>query len=79
MDILELPQHFLFESSVSHTCKIWLKWFRFYLTVTEKYKKDDKIKTSILLTYIGRNGREIYKTFTFNLADDDIKLEPVLN
>ena len=49
------------------------------MTATKKYKKDDKIKTSMLLTYIGRNGREIYETFTFNLADDDIKLEPVLN
>ena len=49
------------------------------MAATEKDNKDDKIKTSMLLTFIGQKGREIYKTFTFNSADDEIKLEPVLN
>ena len=79
MDKLEPPQHFLFEGNVSHTWKLWLKQFRFYLTATEKDNKDDKIKTSMLLTCIGQKGREIYETFTFDSADDEMKLEPVLS
>ena len=79
MDKLELLQHFLFEGIVSHTWKLWLKQFHSYLAATEKDNKDDKIKTAMLLTFIGQKGREIYKTFTFNSADDEIKLEPVLN
>ena len=79
MDKLEPPQHFLFEGNVSHTWKLWLKQFCFYLTATEEDNKDDKIKTSMLLTCIGQKGREIYETFTFNSADDEMKLEPVLN
>ena len=63
---LEPPQHFLFEGNVSHTWKLLLKQFRFYLTATEKDKIYDKIKTSMLLTSIGQTGREIYDTFTFD-------------
>ena len=33
----------------------------------------------MLLTCIGQKGRENYETFTFDSADDEIKLKPVLN
>ena len=33
----------------------------------------------MLLTCIGQKGREIYGTFTFDSADDEIKLESILN
>ena len=58
---------------------LWPKLFPFYLTATEKDNKDDMIKTPMLLTCICQKGREIYKTFTFDSADDEMKLEPVLN
>ena len=64
---------------MSHAWKLWLKQFRFYLTATEKEYKDDKIKTSMLLTCTCQKGREIYKTFTFDSADDEMKIEPILN
>ena len=53
MDKLEPPQHFLFEGNVSHTWKLWLKQLWFYLIVTKRDNKDDKVKTSMLLTCIG--------------------------
>ena len=56
------------------TWRLWLKEFHFYLIATEKDNKDDKIETSMLLTCIG----QIYDTFTFDLADDERKLEPAL-
>ena len=80
MDKLGLSHHFLFEGSVSHIWKAWLKHFRFYLTATEKDSKDEKIKNSmVLLTCIGQKGGKIYETFTFDAADDEMKLEPVFN
>ena len=33
----------------------------------------------MLLTCIGQKGRKIYKTIAFTLAEDKMKLEPVLN
>ena len=51
MDKLESPQAFSFDSNVSHSWKLWLKHFDFYLAVTEKDTKGDKIKTSIFLTF----------------------------
>ena len=46
---------------------------------TESDTKSDKIKTSILLTWIGDHGREIYETFEFTTAGDSLKLIPVLD
>ena len=47
MDKLEPPHAFSFDGNVSHSWKLWLKHFEFYLTATEKESKSDKIKTSI--------------------------------
>ena len=78
MEKLEPPQAFSFDGNVSHNWKLWLKHFNFYLTATEKDAKNDKIKTSILLTCIGHKGREIYETFSFDVPGDEMKLAPVL-
>ena len=59
MDKLEPPQAFSFDSNVSHSWKLWLKHFDFYLAATEKDTKGDKIKTSIFLTCIVQKGREM--------------------
>ena len=42
MDKLEPLQAFSFDSNVSHSWKLWLKHFDFYLAVTEKDTKGDK-------------------------------------
>ena len=61
MDKLEPPQAFSFDGNVSHSWKLWLKHFDFYLAATEKDTKGDKI---------GQKGREIYGTFTFEPGDE---------
>ena len=58
MDDLEPPHSFSFERNVSQGWKLWLKHFKFYLTATEKDGKNDKVKTSVLLTCIGRWWKE---------------------
>ena len=77
MDKLEPPQAFSFDGTASHSWKLWLKHFDFYLAAIEQDTKVDKIKTSISLTGIGQKGREIYETFTFK-PGDEMKLAPVL-
>ena len=77
MDKLEPPQAPPF-GIVSHSWKLRLKPFDFYLAATEKDIKGDKIKTSIFLTCTDQKGREIYETFTFE-PGDEIKLVAVLH
>ena len=78
MDNLKPPSQFTFEGNVSKDWKSWKKAFNFFLTATETDEKSDKIKTSTLLTCIGAKGREIYDTFTFETADEKLKLDVVL-
>ena len=77
MDRLEPQQSFSFEGNISQGWKLWLKHFEFYLTVTEKDGKNNRVKTykvtTVLLTCIGQKGREIYGTFNFDNPD----LQPV--
>ena len=53
----------------------WQKSFEF---LQQSDEKNDKIKTSILLTCIGERGQEIYETFDFTGPADKLKLAPVL-
>ncbi len=66
MDKFEPPSCLRFEGNLSEN---WQE-FKLYLTATEKDGKSDKIKTSILLTCIGKQGWEIYNTFQFEEGDD---------
>ena len=61
MDKLEPPQSFSFKGNVSQGWKPRLKHSEFYLTATEKDRKNGKVKTSVLLTCIGEKGRESIK------------------
>ena len=78
MDKLEPPQSFSFEENISQGWKLWLKHFEFYLTATEKDGKNDKVKTSVLLTCMGQKGREIYEIFNFYNPGDEMRLASVL-
>ena len=78
MDKLEHPSSFSFEGNVSQGWKLWLKYFEFYLNATEKDGKNDKVKTSVLLTCIGQKRRQIPKTFNFDNPGDEMRLAAVL-
>ena len=79
MESLKPPKPFAFDASnMAEAWKSWKQAFDFYLVATESDGKSDKIKTSILLTCIGEQGRDIYQTFEFTGADN-MKLEPVLS
>ena len=70
MDKFEPPSCLRFEGNLSENWQKWCQELKLYLTATEKDGKSDKIKTSVLLTCIGKQGREIYNTFQFEEGDD---------
>ena len=41
--------------------------------------KSEKVKSSILLTCIGKRDGEIYNTFTFQTEEDKMKVSPILS
>ena len=78
MERLSAPAPFSFDGKISEKWKSWKQDFEFYMCATESDQKSDKIKTSILLTCIGEQGREIYQTFELDTDTDKLKLQPVL-
>ena len=63
MDKFEPPSSMSFDGNVAENWDVWKQELELYLVATEKDGKSDKIKTSILLHCIGKQGREIYKYF----------------
>ena len=79
MDNLKPPKPFEFGAgNMAETWKTWKQAFNFFLVATESDGKSDKIKTSILLTCIGEQGRGIYHTFDFAQDGDQLKVAEVL-
>ena len=64
--------------NISEAWKRWKKEFQFFLVATETDKKDDKVKTSTLLTCIGQRSREVYYNFTFDDPADAMKYKTVI-
>ena len=65
MDKFTSPDPIIFDGNIREHWKRWQQELQLYLAATEKGKKENKVKSSILLFYRGPQGREIYKTFTF--------------
>ena len=72
MDKFNPPQELNFSGKISEYWKLWKQELMLYITATEKTKKSDEVKSSILLTCIGPRGREVYNTFVFD--DDSMKM-----
>ena len=64
--------------NISEAWKRWKKEFQFFLVATETDKKDDKVKTSTLLTCIGQRSREVYYNFTFDDPADAMKYKTMI-
>ena len=64
------PTVLSFDGNISDAWTIWKQEFLLYLDATETSSKPDKVKSSILLSCIGKRGREIYNTFTFAEGDN---------
>ena len=64
-----------FDRNLREHWKKWKQELNFYLQATEKDKKDNNVKSSILLTCIGPQGREIYNTFAFDSSEDNMDFD----
>ncbi|XP_046851898.1 uncharacterized protein LOC124445237 [Xenia sp. Carnegie-2017] len=73
---ISTPDPLIFEGNLSDLWDRWKQQFELYLVATESHDKTEDIKTSILLTCIGKHGEEIYNTFTFSDEADKLKLKP---
>ena len=78
MDFFEPASQLSFEDNIAERWRSWKQELMLYLTATEKEGKDNKIKTSILLHCIGKQGREIYNTFTWSADGDEMKFGKVI-
>lgn len=78
MDRFTPPEPLRFEGNISEEWRKWKQELTLYLTATEKDKKSDQVKSSILLTCIGKKGREIYNTFIFDSDEDKMKFKAIV-
>ena len=72
------PPKQIFSGNLSENWLRWKKEFGFYLTATEANSKPDAVKTSRLLTALGKKGREVYYTFTFTDDTEAMNYDTVL-
>ena len=78
MDHFRPPEPLSFTANVNEKWKRWRQELEFCLVATEKDSKEDKIKSSILLSSIGTKGREIYNTFTWADGKDKLEYKSIL-
>ena len=77
MEALKPPEPLRIDGNLSENWKKWWQRFEFYLTATGISEKDNKIKTSTFLHVVGQEALEIYNTFKFETAGDELKLDKV--
>ena len=69
-DVMRLPPPMLWKGNISENWKKFVQRFDLYMEATEKTKKSDKTKVSILLHIMGEEAIEVYNTFTFPTEED---------
>ena len=78
MDRFTPPDPLPFEGNIAEQWRKWKQELTLYITAAEKDKKSDLVKSSILLTCIGKKGQEIYNTFSFDNVDDNMKFNIII-
>ena len=76
---LNVPRALDFETgNLNKKWKTWKEEFLIFLAATETDSKSGKVKVQMLLNLIGARGRDVFKTFTWNVAADKNKFDKVL-
>ena len=78
MDGLIPPPPFHLEGNLAEKWKMWKQDFTIFLQTTESTTKSDLVKSLILLHCIGKQAKEIYKTFTVATVDDKVKYAEII-
>ena len=63
-------------SDTSRSWSAWLEQYDFYMTATEKSSKSEEVQVATLLTLLGAQGQELYRTFALSDTDKK-KIAPV--
>ena len=71
MDKFNPTDPLIFDGNIREHWKRWKQELEPYLVATEKDRKENKVKSSILLSCIGPQGREIYNTFPFSQEEEN--------
>ena len=77
MEALKPPEPLRIDGNLVENWKKWWQRFELYLTATGISDKDNKIKTSTFLHVTGQEALDIYNTFKFETAGDELKLDKV--
>ena len=65
------PDPLIFDGNIREHWKRWKQELELYVVATEKVKKENKVKSSILLSCIDKAGKFIYNTFTFSQEEEN--------
>ena len=78
MDTLKPPQELCLTGNISDNWKRFKQRIELYMDATGASKKDDKAKTSLLLHVMGEKAIDVYNTFVFQDAGDEMKYNKVI-
>ena len=72
------PNPLSFTGNVAQNWRDFEEQLKWYLTVTEASEKSDMPKLGIMLSYAGKESRDIYKTLEWTAKGDQNKFNKVL-
>ena len=78
MDTLKPPQELCLTGNVSDNWKRFKQRVELYMDATGASEKDDKAKTSLLFHVMGEKAIDVYNTFVFQAAGDEMKYNKVI-
>ena len=79
MEKFEPPSILNFDANLCENWKIFRQELEKFMTATEADQNSDKVQISILLHTIGKRSREVFNTFTWNTAVDEMKFKVVMD
>ena len=65
MDSFHNPSELSFDGNKSEYWRGFKQQYHIYLTASGSEKKEDSIKTAILLNFAGKDANEVFNTFQF--------------
>ena len=71
------PEPLSFTGNVAHNWREFAEQLQWFLEGTESTEKGDKVKIGIMLSYAGKEAREIYKTLPWTADGDANKFDKV--
>lgn len=76
--ICKPPDPLSFSGNVSHNWKDFAEQLTWFIEGTESSEKSDMVKIGIMLSYAGKEAREVYKTLQWDTPGDNKKFDKVL-